>query len=135
MKSSLKHLKTFEEFKKDPTTLVQELFVQLKNKIADWFKTGTLSKEKNVVLEEIEVLTNSTQPFISFEFTSPEYYFEVILKGEIQNLSQEEEPKMFLLEIKKFLNETTELKNRIEMEVEEKDFTEDFLLQNIAKEE
>lgn len=135
MKSSLRHLKTFEEFKKDPTTLVQELFIQLKNKVVNWFKIGSLSKEKNVVLEEIEVLTDSTQPFLSFEFTSPEYYFEVILKGEIQNLSQEEEPKVFLLEIKKFLNENTELKDRKEIEVEEKDFTEDFLLQNIAKEE
>lgn len=126
-------IKTFEEFKKDPTTLVQEAFLEIKNKIEEWFKSGALSNEKDVNLESIDVLTNTTQPFLTFEFSAPENYFEITIKGDLQNMTQTEEPKNFLMEIKKFSTESMHMIDRQEEELEEGEFTEDYLIQKIAK--
>ena len=134
MKTGKKHgyVKTFEEFKKDVSSKIEEIFLGIKNKVEGWFKTGALSKEKNVQLSECKMNTSSTQPSITFEFSGVENYFEVILKGDMENLSGDD-AKTFLLEIKRFEIETAELLDRKESEISDNDLTEDYFLQLIAK--
>ena len=127
--------KTFEEFKKDPNTKIEEIYLKIKTESESWFTVGALSKEKHVSLTECLINTNTTQPTITFEFSAPNNYYEAILKGDMENLAKEEEEKIFLLEIKKFNVDKAELVDRSENEISESDFTEDFFLQLIAKSE
>ena len=129
------YIKTFEEFKKDPATKIEEAFLKLKTDVEGWFKEGTLSQEKDVALLDCFINTRSTQPTLSFDFSTPNNYFEVILKGDMENLTKDEEEKTFLLEIKKFDTEKAEMIDRKEVEVSEGEFTEDFFLQLVAKSE
>jgi len=129
------YIKTFEEFKKDPATKIEEAFLKLKTDVEGWFKEGTLSQEKDVALLDCIINTRSTQPTLSFDFSTPNNYFEIILKGDMENLTNDEEEKTFLLEIKKFDTEKAEMIDRKEVEVSEGEFTEDFFLQLVAKSE
>ena len=127
------YFKTFEEFKKDPTTKIEEVFLKLKLDVEFWFSKGVLSKEKGIALSECNVNTATTQPTLTFEFSSPTNYYEVTLKGDMENLTKDEETKTYLLEIKKFDVNQADLKDRSENEIDESDFNEDYFLQLIAK--
>lgn len=129
------YIKTFEEFKKDPTAKIQEIFLKLKTDVENWFSKGAFSQEKEVTLTECVVNTDTTQPTITFEFSSPQNYFEVILKGDMENLSKDDTEKIFLLEIKRFDSEKADLIDRKEIELSEGEFTEDYLLKLIATSE
>jgi hypothetical protein len=126
------YFKTFEEFKKDPASKIEEIFMKLKTDVEDWFSKGALSQEKDVSLSECVINTTSTQPTMSFEFSTPNNYFEITVKGDMENLYKDEEEKTFLLEIKKFDVEKAEMLDRNETELSEGEFTEDYFLQLVA---
>jgi hypothetical protein len=126
----LKYLKTFEAFQEDPKASIDASLGEIKKILEKMFKTGSFSKERGLTLEKIEILSDSLEPYVNFEFSTNDNFFEFVFKLDYTQALEEE--KDVLVQYKKYNQNDIKVIFDKQQKIKYEELTEDYLIKLIS---
>lgn len=126
----LKYIKRFEAFQEDPKASIDASLGEISKTLEKMFKSGSFSKERGLILEKIEKLSDSLEPYINCEFSTEDNFFEFVFK--LDYTQALEEDKDVLVQYKKYNQNDINVIFDEQYKIKYEELTEDYLIKLIS---